>query len=58
MGLAIAAAAVTALAALAPPVCNIRDHGAKGDGTTLDTTAIADAIVRCAGGATTRRGRC
>jgi hypothetical protein len=29
------------------PVCNVRTFGAKGDGTTLDTKAVSDAIASC-----------
>ena len=31
-------------------VCNVRDFGARGDGTTSDTAAITGAIAACAGG--------
>jgi hypothetical protein len=29
------------------PVCNVRNFGAKGDGTTLDTKAVSAAIAAC-----------
>jgi hypothetical protein len=29
------------------PVCNVRDFGAKGDGVTLDSAAVAAAIAAC-----------
>jgi hypothetical protein len=35
------------LLAQSTPVCNVRAFGAKGDGTTLDTPAIASAIEAC-----------
>ena len=38
----------TPLAEKAPYVFNIRDHGAVGDGATLDTAAINEAIEACA----------
>lgn len=35
------------LAAQSLPICNVRDFGAKGDGMTLDTKAVAAAIAAC-----------
>jgi hypothetical protein len=34
---------------LAAQPCSVREHGAKGDNTTEDTTAIAAALAACAG---------
>jgi hypothetical protein len=34
----------------APPVCNVLDHGAKGDNATEDTAAVASALRACVGG--------
>jgi hypothetical protein len=35
------------LLAQSSPVCDARSFGAKGDGLTLDTTAVSDAIAAC-----------
>jgi pectate lyase-like protein len=35
------------LLAQSSPVCDVRSFGAKGDGVTLDTTAVAAAIAAC-----------
>jgi hypothetical protein len=37
----------SSLLAQSSPVCDVRGFGAKGDGVTLDTTAVSDAIAAC-----------
>ena len=32
------------------PLCNVKDFGARGDGTGRDTRAIQEALDRCARG--------
>jgi polygalacturonase len=40
---------LAAQAALASEIVDVKAHGASGDGTTLDTTAIQSALDACAG---------
>jgi hypothetical protein len=44
----IVIAPATSLLSAAPGVLNVRDHGAKGDGITLDTAALNRAVEACA----------
>ena len=44
------ASVATSVGVGAAPVCNVMDHGAKGDGVSEDTAAIAAAVRACSGG--------
>jgi polygalacturonase len=49
LGAGAASAAERATSPPGPPVFDLRDFGAKGDGTTLDTAAVQAAVDACAG---------